>query len=125
MLSEKAESVKEFLTDDVHQSAFLKCLTELKKMVTRLRPKRIAGEVHFGFEDPSWTRRVLAGVSMFYPYWGEHVCCYPDFENKVLDGELSVEGSLRLLPAAVFAWNLLWNKYVRRTVMDAKRFIFK
>ncbi len=125
MLLEKAESVKVFLTDEVHQSAFLKCLAELKKMLIRLRPKRIAGEIHFGFEDPSLTGRVLAGASMLYPYWGEHVCCYPDFENKTLKGEVSVEGTLRLLPAAVLAWNLFWNKNVRRTFMDTKRFIFK
>ena len=121
-LLEKAESVKAFLTDEVHQSAFLKCLAELKKMAIRLRPKRIRGKVHFGFEDPSLTGRVLAGVSLLYPYWGEHICCSPDFENKVLEGEVSVEGSLRLLPAAALGWNLLWNKNVRRTAMDIKRF---
>lgn len=125
MLLEKAEIVKAFLTDDVHQSAFLKCLTELKKMVIRMRPKCIGGEVHFGFEDPSLTGRLLAGASMLYPYWGEHVRCCPDFENKILEGEVSVKGSLRLFPAAIFIWNLLWNKNVRRTIMDAKRFLFK
>lgn len=124
MLQKKVESVKEFLTDEVHQSAFLKCLAELKKMLIRLRPKQIAGEVHFGFEDPSLTGRVLAGVSMLYPYWGDHICCHPDFENKILEGEVSVKGSLRLLPAAVCMWNLLWNKNVRRTIIDVKRFIF-
>lgn len=125
LLLKKAESVKAFLTDEVHQSAFLKCLAELKKMLIRLRPKQVAGEIHFGFEDPSLTGRVLAGVSMLYPYWGDHVCCYPDFDHKVLEGEVSVKGSLRLLPAAVCIWNLLWNKNVRRTIMDVKRFIFK
>lgn len=125
LLLKKAESVKAFLTDEVHQSAFVKCLAELKKMLIRLRPKQAAGEIHFGFEDPSLTGRVLAGVSMLYPYWGDHVCCYPDFDHKVLEGEVSVKGSLRLLPAAVCIWNLLWNKNVRKTIIDVKRFIFK
>lgn len=125
ILLKKAESVKAFLTDEVHQSAFLKCLAELKKMLIRLRPKQIAGEVHFGFEDPSLTGRVMAGISILYPYLGDHVCCYPDFDNKVLEGEASAKGSFRLLPAAVCMWNLLWNKNIRRTVMDIKRLIFK
>lgn len=125
MLLKKAEIVKAFLTDDVHQSAFLKCLVELKKMVIRMRPKRIGGEVHFGFEDPSLTGRVLAGASMLYPYWGEHVRCCPDFENEILEGEVSVKGSLRLFPAAILIWNLLWNKNVRKTIMDVKRLFFK
>ena len=125
LLSAKAEIVTEFLSDDVHQSAFLKCLAELKKLLFRLRPKQCRGMIRFGFEDPSLTGKVLAGASMLYPYWGEHVYCCPDFEEKVLEGEVSVKGSLRILPAAVMGWNLLWSRNVRRTVLDAKRMISK
>jgi hypothetical protein len=125
LLSAKAELVTEFLSDDVHQSAFLKCLAELKKLLFRLRPKQCRGMIRFGFEDPSLTGKVLAGASMLYPYWGEHVYCCPDFVEKVLEGEVSVKGSLRILPAAVMGWNLLWSRNVRRTVLDAKRMISK
>ena len=123
MLSAKAEFVTDFLSDGVHQSAFLKCLAELKKLLFRLRPKQCRGEIRFGFEDPSLTGKVLAGASMLYPYWGEHVYCCPDFEEKVLEGEVSVKGAFRILPAAVMGWNLLWNRNVRRTVLDARRLI--
>lgn len=123
MLSAKAELVTDFLSDGVHQSAFLKCLAELKKLLFRLRPKQCIGEIRFGFEDPSLTGKVLAGASMLYPYWGEHVYCCPDFEEKVLEGEVSVKGAFRILPAAVMGWNLLWNRNVRRTVLDARRLI--
>lgn len=123
MLSAKAELVTDFLSDGVHQSAFLKCLAELKKLLFRLRPKQCRGEIRFGFEDPSLTGKVLAGASMLYPYWGEHVYCCPDFEEKVLEGEVSVKGAFRILPAAVMGWNLLWNRNVRRTVLDARRLI--
>lgn len=123
MLSAKAELVTDFLSDGVHQSAFLKCLAELKKLLFRLRPKQCRGEIRFGFEDPCLTGKVLAGASMLYPYWGEHVYCCPDFEEKVLEGEVSVKGAFRILPAAVMGWNLLWNRNVRRTVLDARRLI--
>ncbi len=121
ILLEKKEIVTGFLTSEIHQSAFQKCLAELKKMLFRLRPRRVAGEIRFGFEDPSLTGRVLAGLSMAFPYWGDHVRCSPDFEEKVLEGRLSVGGSLRLLPAAAMGWNLLWSRNVRRTIRDARR----
>ncbi len=121
ILLEKKEIVTGFLTSEIHQSAFQKCLAELKKMLFRLRPRRVAGEIRFGFEDPSLTGRVLAGLSMAFPYWGDHVRCSPDFEEKVLEGRLSVGGSLRLLPAAAMGWNLLWSRNVRRTIRDAIR----
>ncbi len=125
MLSAKTELVTDFLSDGVHQSAFLKCFSELKKLLFRLRPKQCRGKIRFGFEDPSLTGKVLAGASMLYPYWGEHVYCCPDFEEKVLEGEVSVKGAFRILPAAVMGWNLLWSRNVRRTVLDARRLISK
>ena len=125
MLSAKTELVTDFLSDGVHQSAFLKCFSELKKLLFRLRPKQCRGKIRFGFEDPSLTGKVLAGASMLYPYWGEHAYCYPDFEEKVLEGEVSVKGAFRILPAAVMGWNLLWNRNVRRTVLDARRLILR
>lgn len=121
ILLEKKEILEEFLASDVHQSAFGKCLSELKKMLLRLRPRHIEGKFRFGFEDPSLTGKVLAGLSLLFPYWGEHIRCFPDFEEKVLEGRLSVSGSLRLLPAAAMGWNLLWNRNVRRTARDAIR----
>lgn len=122
-LWKKVEEIKAFLEDDTHQSAFWKLIAEIKKLLFRMRPKQVDGKLEFGFEDPSLTGRVLAVLSMLYPYW--EVQLYPNFERKVLDGSVSVKGSARLWPAAVLAWNLLWNRDVRRTVMDIKKMIFK
>lgn len=124
VLLEKAEMVKAFLEKEAHQSAFWKSAAELKKLLLRLKPRRLEGDVQFGFEDPSMTGRVLAGFSMLSPYL-EEVSFYPDFENKVLDGELSVQGALRLWPMAVLAWNMVWNRDVRTTIFDLKKMIFK
>lgn len=122
-LWKKVEDIKAFLGNGTHQSAFWKLIAELKKLLFRMRPKQVDGKLEFGFEDPSLTGKVMAGLSMLYPYW--EVRLYPDFERKVLDGSISVKGSARLWPAAVLAWNLLWNRDVRRTVMDIKKMVFK
>lgn len=123
VLWKKVEDIKAFLENNTHQSAFWKLIAELKKMLFRMRPKQVDGKLEFGFEDPSLTGKVLAGFSMLYPYW--EVQLYPNFECKVVDGSISVKGAARLWPAAVLAWNLLWNQDVRRTVMDLKRMVFK
>lgn len=123
VLWKKVEEIKAFLENNTHQTAFWKLIAELKKMLFRMRPKQVEGKLEFGFEDPSLTGRVLAGLSMLYPYW--EVRFYPNFERKVLDGSVSVKGAARLWPAAALAWNLLWNREVRRTVMDIKKIVFK
>lgn len=124
VLSEKAELVRAFLENETHQLAFWKLAAELKKLLLRMKPKKLQGELHFGFEDPSLTGRVQAGLSILYPCMDE-MNFYPDFENKVLDGEVSVQGAARLWPMAAFAWNMVWSRDVRRTVLDVKKLIRK
>ncbi len=124
ILSEKAELARAFLENESHQSAFWKLAAELKKLLFRMKPKKLRGNLRFGFEDPSLTGRVQAGLSMLYPYL-EEVRFYPDFENQVLDGEVSVQGAARLWPMAAFVWNMVWNRDVRRTVLDLKKRIRK
>lgn len=124
VLSKKAEMVRAFLENEAHQLAFWKLAAELKKLLLRMKPKKLQGELHFGFEDPSLTGRVQAVLSMLYPCLDE-MNFYPDFENKVLDGEVSVQGAARLWPMAAFAWNMVWSRDVRRTVLDVKKLIRK
>ena len=122
-MMKKAEEIKAFLENGMHQAAFIKLLVELKKLLFRMRPKQVDGNLEFGFEDPCITGQVLAGLSMLTPYW--EIQLQPDFEHKVLDGGISVKGSVRLWPMAVLAWNMVWNRDVRRTVLDIKKMIFK
>ncbi len=114
-LTEKKEEVLAFLSSDVHRGAFQKGLKELKKLFSCLRPKRLEAQVKFGFEDPALTGYTLAGISIIYPFIGEHAQVEADFENKVLEGQVFLEGKIRGVYLARFAWNMLWDKNVRKT----------
>ena len=83
--------------------------------------KEIFTEIHFGFEDPSVTGYVLAGLSMVYPLIGEHTDITPDFENQVLQGKLSARGKLRIIHLAVLILKLLADKNVRITYQHFKK----
>lgn len=120
-LKEKKDKIMTFLTDEVHQSAFRAALKEVKKLLLRLRPKRLEGRVHYGFEDPSLTGYVLAAASMVYPLFGEQAEIHPDFENKVLEGEVNVTGKIRTIYAVMMGWNLIWNKNVRTTFKHIRK----
>ena len=51
------------------------------------------------------TGQVLAGLSMPYPFWGEHVSIIPDFEQKVLEGSLYIKGRIRIIHFVRLMWN--------------------
>ena len=121
-LSEKKEKVKEFLTDEVHRRAFQKTKTELSRLMRRIRPKKLKGTVRYGFEDPYHTGQVLAALGVVYPWLGEAVSVYPDFEKRILQGDLYVKGTVRALYVVLLIWKLVWCKDVRTTYHHIRSF---
>ncbi len=128
-ISEKIESLKgkkdkimDFLTDEVHKKAFVKAKDELWRLLRKLKPKKVAARVCYGFEDPSLTGRILAGISVMYPFLGDDVRVYPDFERKVLDGELEIAGKIKVSYFVWLLWKLVWCKDVRMTYRHVRNF---
>ena len=84
---DKKERIMKELEDPVHRKAFSKVKKEAGKLLKRWKPKVIKGEVQFGFEDPYHTGQALAGLSMIYPFIGDHLLVEPDFERRILKGK--------------------------------------
>lgn len=118
---ETKEKVTSFFTDDVHIEAFKIVKTELAILARHLRPRRIRGFVRFGFEDPYRTGQVLAGLSVLYPFYGDNIDIDPNFEQKILVGNLYIKGHIRTVHLVALLWRLFFNRYVRRTYRDYKK----
>ena len=121
-LTEKKDKMSDFLTDETHKNAFLKLKNEAFHLLKKLKPKKIQGEITFGFEDPSLTGRLLAWISMIYPWIGEHTDITPDFEHRTLSGDLSIRGRLYVITPVVTAIRLILSKAVRRSFKDIRNF---
>ena len=85
-------------------------------------PRKFTGAVRFGLEDPYDTGRILAVLSMLYPFYGEHIDIYPDFEYRILEGHLLIKGRIRGIYAVIVLWNLFFDKQVRTTYEHIKTF---
>ena len=121
-ITEKKDKISDFLTDETHKKAFLKLKNEAFHLLKKLKPKKIQGEITFGFEDPSLTGRLLAWISMIYPWIGEHTDITPDFEHRTLSGDLSIRGRLYVITPVVTAIRLILSKAVRRSFKDIRNF---
>ena len=121
MFWEIKEKVTSILTDDVHVDAFQIVKRNIGILARHLRPRRIRGFVKFGFDDPYRTGQALAGLSILYPFYGDHVEIYPDFEQKILVGDVYIKGHIRMVHLASLLWRLFFNRYVRRTYRDYKK----
>lgn len=120
-LSEKKELAEAFVTDEAHKKPFSKGKQEIGKLLRRIKPGRVSGDIRFGFEDPAWTGYVLAGAAVIYPLFEDAILFQPEFEQKVLEGKLQAVGKIQLYVFVLFAWNMLWSKPVRQTIRDIWR----
>lgn len=121
ILSEKKEMAAAFVEDEAHRRAFARLKKEAFRLLKFLRPKKFMLRTRFGFEDPYHTGQVLALLSVIYPFVGGQLSVEPDFEKRVLEGELFIKGKIRTMYALITAWNLFWDKNVRRLYADVKR----
>lgn len=121
-IARKKEKIMEFLTNEIHQAAFLKAISELKRLLLRLRPQKIMGEIEFGFDDPAWTGQVLAGISILYPYFADCFQIIPDFEEKKLRDQLEIKGKISAKNFVALGLRVILDKNVRMTLRHIKTF---
>ncbi len=121
-LLEKKDKIVDFLLDEIHQTAFVKARDELFFLLRRLKPEKIQADIQYGFEDPSLTGKVLAGLSMCYPFLGDGVDIRPDFEKKIFDGHLRITGRLRVSYFVKLLWKLVLSREVRMTYRHVRKF---
>lgn len=118
---EKKEDLQDFLTDEIHLSSWKRIKQEIVRLLKFLRPKKLTGNLHFGFEDPSVTGKVLAVLGALYPFYGEHIRINPDFENEIFEGDVLVKGNIRGVYALIIAWNLFFDKNIRTTYKELQK----
>lgn len=113
---DKIDYWKEFLSDDRTKAALILLKDHLIKLVKHIFPKKISGSVTFGFEDPYQTGQVLAGVSVIYPWYADHLNICPDFTKKVLIGDLDLKGRVYLFYVLKSALVIFFNKNIQYVI---------
>lgn len=98
-------------------------LPALKDMLYHLRPRKMEGNLIFGFKDPSVTGRVLGMLSwVFFLYQFEKFVLTPDFETDqtYIKGNFQVSGHFRLIHLPVFAFRIIRRKEFRTFIKSLR-----
>lgn len=120
VLSGKKELLTSFVGEQSHQSALRRTIREIRRLLKFVLPKKFHADIHYGLDDPYLTGKILAGLSMIYPWTGDNLKIEPDFTMQVLEGEVFIRGHIRVIYFIVIVWNLFWDKNIRRTIKDFK-----
>lgn len=117
----KKEQIESFLTDASHRRAFCSLKREVRRFLGHVSPKdvKIVGKI--GLEDPYMTGQALAVLGMLFPFLGENTVIVPDFENKVLEGSVHIEGKIHNFRMLAILWRLIKDRDVRKIIIDIKK----
>lgn len=94
-ICKNVNDLKEFISDDNTKEVFSFLKKEALILLKHIRPRRIKGYVHFGFDDPSYTGNLLGLIYMILRGSPKEFRINPDFENKVFDGEIHAKGRVQ------------------------------
>lgn len=116
-LSEKIDSFYEVINNEDNRE-FVRFLWEqLKKLLQIIKPKKGKLYVHYGMDDPETTGKIAMYLAVLYGWLGIDVNILPDFEQKIMEGEVQLKGSIRLFGIMVIALRVYRNKQFKKVVL--------
>ncbi len=121
-IAAKKEKIMEFLGQANHKAAWERGKKELVWIRRFLKPKKLRVKMEYGFEDPYHTGQMLAALSVLYAFTGEYMEIEPNFERRMLKGDLYVKGKLRAFHILMFGLKMILDKNVRSTYHDIRAF---
>lgn len=119
-ICDKIRNIKEFLMEETHINAFLRIKKEIVFFIKKIKPDQIKGYIRFGLEEPYDTGRVLAGLSMLYPFYGEHIQIYPEFERTIIEADVFFKGRIHLMHLLAVVCRVYLDKNIKKAYKNYK-----
>ena len=120
-LQSTVEKYHSFWNRTCTQAAKDHILREVKYLLRHILPEKLEGILTFGFEDPATTGQVLGILCVLAVFTGNHLEVNGNFEGKMLEGDVSIKGHIRLCHIAKSAISLLIDKNIRTTIKGFRR----
>ena len=120
-LQSTVEKYHSFWNRTCTQAAKDHILKEVKYLLRHILPEKLEGILTFGFEDPATTGQVLGILCVLAVFTGNHLEVNGNFEEKMLEGDVSIKGHIRLCHIAKSAISLLIDKNIRKTIKEFRR----
>lgn len=111
----------EIIKSETFSRAWKVCSGQALSLLKHILPGKVEGSLHIGMGDPAGTGQILALYGMLYPFIGNHIDIQPDFEQKIIEGELFIKGRITVFKALKTAWIIYFNRDLRRLIKLFKR----
>lgn len=109
-ITNKMEMIGDLLEDEDIIDAVKRIKRYGVNGVKLLLPQKLNAKITFGFEDPYYTGKVLGWIAALIPIYGDHIDITPDFEKRILKGELKIKGRIRRYKILYLLWKVYKDK---------------
>ena len=120
-IRDNVEYYKERLTAEENRLFLKRTKERIFAVLKSIKPKVLTARVVCGTGSPDTTGYVCAVYGMLYPVIEDRISFTADFENKVLDGELSVKGKVRVVTLVRHGIKILLDKQLKLFLKEMKR----
>ena len=123
-LIKKLEQTEAVLTSKVTGRAVKKVKEQLFFFLNHIKPKKIAGNINFGLEDPANTAIIYGTIDILAIAMSEgKLIITPEFYQKGISLDMVMQGRILIGYLLVCALRVFFNKDVRRVVRVVRRMI--
>ncbi len=116
----KIDYYLDVLEEDETQGLIKDAWKSLLKILNSIKPKVFRLNAIVGLDMPDTTGRVYGYYCMLMPWLSEDICIEPDFEQKIIDGEIYIKGKIRILTIVVNALRIAFDKRLKPLIKKIK-----
>ncbi len=122
-LCDKIRAGSDFLKNESTKATIRLLLGKLKNIIVHILPKKVKGNLIFGFDDPALTGEILGVASLFYPKYQKKLKLIPVFEQQILEGKVQVKGRIVIAYIIWQAIKIVLDKNAKLTFQNAKKLV--
>lgn len=119
----KGKKLKAFLTANTTKEAYRYGKGIIIKAVKHVFPTGMKAKIHFGFEQPDITGKVLGYIAMVFSVFQvnvKHISIIPDFDKKIFEGNIKLKGHFFMGILLIYILKFYFKKEIHDLI---KRFI--
>lgn len=115
-LTNKIEEIKSMVNDAENRELVSLIISQIKRLFKEIKPKKYDINVHFGFQEPDVTGKVLMYIAVFYGITGLNINIKPEFEEKIFEGDCYLKGRVRVITLLLIALKVYKNKRFKQII---------
>lgn len=117
-LKKKIDDIKMIINDEANKEMVRLLYSQLKALFKEIMPVKYRINIHYGCDDPYRTGQLLMYISIFYGLSGIDMNITPDFNEKVLEGDIYIKGRVRIYKLLMIVFRVYRNKRFRELVLN-------